>query len=120
MMFKDASTVEKQLLIEWVHMQYVSRIDTAKKVRPLVIETNLPSTFDSVLHSIVLLHRHAIKLKLLPDFAKQEREPCLVVATPFSLKQQTTLCQCELNKKYMTRRAATRCTSTRRDACSVN
>jgi len=31
-----------------------------------------------------------------------------------------TLCQCEFKKKYMTRRAATRCTSTHRDACSVN
>ena len=50
MVFKDASTVEMQLLIEWVHMQYVSRIDTAKEVRPLVIEKNLPSTFDSALH----------------------------------------------------------------------
>ena len=38
----------------------------------------------------------ATKLMLLPDFAKREREACLVVVAPL------TLCQCDLTKKYMT------------------
>ena len=75
----DVYTLKIKLLREFVHMQCVSRIDTGKKVRFLVIEKKLPSTFDSALH---VSHYYFV-------------QRLLALEEPHSLRLQLSMSLCE-------------------------